>query len=281
LGHDGLMDPGSKADFDRDGYLIVPGLFSAEEIALIGEALRSDEEIERRMYGLDDGQGGMTRIALWNDVGGDTLGLVPRLERVAGTAAALLGGEVYHYHSKVTSKPPAGGGVWDWHQDYGYWYKNGCLLPDMLSVAIAVSEQTEENGGLMLLQGSQRCGRIEHLIYGNQTAADVERVDQIAARFPVARFDAVPGDALFFHANTLHSSSANLSDRPRDVLLCAFNTAENNPVIAHHHPRYQPLETAHDDELLTRGLVIAGAQRTFLDPADDKSIEGFTTDPTR
>jgi len=275
------MNVAGEADFDRDGYLIARGLFSPDEIALIGEALRTDHEIRRRMYGIDDGQGGSTEIALWNDVGDDTLGLVPRLERMAGTAASLLGGEVYHYHSKVTSKPPQGGGTWNWHQDYGYWYKNGCLRPDMLSVGIAVSEQTEANGGLMLLQGSHRCGRIEHLMYGDQTAADRERVDRIAERLPLVRFDAEPGDAVFFHSNTLHSSSANRSDGPREVLLCAFNTRANDPVIEHHHPGYRPLDIIADDELLRRGLVLAGADRTFLDPADDRSIDGFTTDQAR
>ena len=30
------------------------------------------------------------------------------------------------------------GSVWQWHQDYGYWYQNGCLWPDLLSVAVAL-----------------------------------------------------------------------------------------------------------------------------------------------
>jgi ectoine hydroxylase len=280
MSQDRLMDAGDKEAFDRDGYLIVRGLFSADEIALIGEALH-DGEIQRRMYGLDDGEGGTTEIALWNDVGDDTLGLVPRLRRMADTSAALLGGEVYHYHSKVTTKPAGGGGTWGWHQDYGYWYKNGCLLPDMLSVAVAVSEQTQENGGLQLLRGSHRCGRIEHLIYGNMTAADADRVAQIEQRFPLVRFDAAPGDALFFHSNTLHGSSPNRGDAPREVLLCAYNSAANDPVIEHHHPRYTALDLVDDAELLRRGLTVAGKDRAFLDPADDESIEGFRTARTR
>jgi len=268
-----------RARFDRDGYVIERGLFDPEEIGLIAAALRDDEEISRRRYGLDDGHGGATDIALWNDVGDDTLGLVPRLARMADTAAELLGGEVYHYHSKVTTKQPGGGGTWGWHQDYGYWYKNGCLLPDMLSVAIAVSEQTAQNGGLQVLAGSHRCGRIEHLIYGDQTAADQDRVAQLRDRFPLVRFDAEPGDAMFFHCNTLHSSDPNRSDRPREVLLCAYNTAANDPVIEHHHPRYRKLDVVDDSELAKRGLVLGKADREFLDPADDESIEGFNRRP--
>ena len=32
------------------------------------------------------------------------------------------------------------GGAWEWHQDYGYWYNNGALFPDMASCMIAVDE---------------------------------------------------------------------------------------------------------------------------------------------
>ena len=50
----------------------------------------------------------------------------------------LLGDEVYHFHHKMMLKEPRVGGAWEWHQDYGYWYKNGCLLPDMVSCLVAL-----------------------------------------------------------------------------------------------------------------------------------------------
>src|SRR5688572_5928381 len=45
------------------------------------------------------------------------------------------------------------GGAWEWHQDYGYWYGNGCLWPNMLSVIIAIDPNTRENGCFQLLKG--------------------------------------------------------------------------------------------------------------------------------
>ena len=50
----------------------------------------------------------------------------------------MLDDEVYHYHSKMIMKDPRVGGAWTWHQDYGYWYQNGVLWPDLVSVFIAV-----------------------------------------------------------------------------------------------------------------------------------------------
>lgn len=261
--------------FERDGYLIVRGLFSTPEIDLIRAALTSDDEIGARAYGLADGHGGATSIALWNNTGEDTIGLIPRLNRMAGTAATLLGDEVYHYHSKTTNKAPGGGGTWDWHQDYGYWYGNGCLRPDMLTVAIAVGRQTLENGCLRLLRGSNRCGRIDHIRYGDQQAADLERVEVLRNELETVAFEAEAGDALFFHCNTLHSSSPNVSDEAREILLCAYNTRSNDPIRTHHHPRYTPLTTMPDETLLARGLVFDTGDRQFLDPTEDVSIESF------
>lgn len=167
------------------------------------------------------------------------------------------------------SKAAGGGGTWAWHQDYGYWYKNGCLFPDMGSVAIAVSAQTAENGAQRLLRGSHRCGRLEHYIYGGQSGADITRVAELEDRLETVVFDAEPGDALFFHSNTLHSSSPNESNGTREVLLCCYNRASNDPYMPHHHPGYTPLSRVDDDALLRTGLTMSGHDREFMDPADD------------
>lgn len=66
---------------------------------------------------------------------------------------SCLGGAVTHYHSKLLLKPPRQGGVWNWHQDYGYWYKDYFLAPDMLTAYFAVDCATLENG----------CMKVSHL----------------------------------------------------------------------------------------------------------------------
>jgi hypothetical protein len=35
------------------------------------------------------------------------------------SAETLLGGDVYHYHSKMIMKDAKATGAWTWHQDYG------------------------------------------------------------------------------------------------------------------------------------------------------------------
>ena len=82
---------------------------------------------------------------------GSRSGTIPAT--TSSESSHVLGGEVYHYHSKLMLKEPFVGGAWEWHQDYGYWYQNGCLFPWMASCLIALDPATRANGCLQVLKG--------------------------------------------------------------------------------------------------------------------------------
>ena len=258
------------ARFQDDGYLLKPALFDAEEVALMRRALDCDEAIrdQRNTMATHDADGSVTTTVMWTDPGDDLFGAVARCERVVDGAERLLGGEVYHYHSKLTLKAPETGGAWNWHQDYGYWYFNGNLFPDMISVFIAIDPATQENGCLQIARGSARMGRLDHELVGNQLTADPERVAHAIERLEVVSCEMAAGDALFLHCNTLHGSSKNRSRRSRNVLLCCYNAARNDPYKDHHMPRYTPLEKLPDSAVKERGGIHAGAARRFMLPED-------------
>ncbi|MCP3915918.1 MAG: hypothetical protein GY711_10220 [bacterium] len=143
---------------------------------------------------------------------------------------------------------PKVGGAWEWHQDYGYWYGNGCLWPSTASCLIAITRQTSANGCLQVVPGSHALGRIDHVTVGvDQTGADPERVADVLARTPTVHLELEPGAGVFFHANLLHRSDRNASSEPRLSLIDCFNTKTNDSVRAQHHPSYTPLEIRPDD----------------------------------
>ena len=247
------LDAADLAAFDRGSYLIKRGLFSADEIALCNRVIETDPAIRGSRLKLADAQGGSTELALWNHSGEDVFGMIARCGRVAGGAEKLLGGEVYHYHSKLTMKRPGGSGHWEWHQDYGYWYQNGCM---------------------QLLAGSHRLGRIEHGRVAGQTGADPERVERALERLELIHCEMGPGDALFFHANTLHCSAANTSDRSRNLLICCYNKASNDPYKDHHHPHYTPLAMVPDEAVLAAGAKLTDVEgRWFLEAGKDETTD--------
>jgi ectoine hydroxylase len=264
-----------KESFEREGFVIKRSFFTSEEISAVIHAFNVDESIHRRAYGVDDGQGGATEIALWNEPGEDSFGALARSERLVRSVEKLLGGEAYHYHSKITMKRPGGGGTWVWHQDYGYWYPNGCLRPDMLTVAIPLTPNTPANGCLNVLAQSHLMGRIDHGFVGSQTGADPARVAAAEARLDRVAFEAEPGDVMFFHSNTLHTSAPNQSAVDRHLLLIAYNARSNDPYLEHHHPQYTPIDVLADSEIIARASNHDGENRVFLDPSKDRSDANF------
>jgi|SRR5271165_4982668 len=258
--------------FLRDGYVLRRGFFDAEEVGLLGQAIEQDPAIRHNVAQINDSRGATTELALWNHPGDDLFGMVARCARIVDGMELLLGGEVYHYHTKLTMKRPKVGGAWDWHQDYGYWYNNGCLFPDMASVFIAIDPSRRENGCLEVLRGSHLMGRIEHGRVGGQTGADVERVEQAMKVLEHVHCEMDPGDALFFHCNTLHSSSQNTSDRSRNVMLSCYNRVTNNPYKLHHHPQVTKLHKVGDERIKAVGLTTAGSARDFYRVADDATV---------
>ncbi|WP_282610359.1 phytanoyl-CoA dioxygenase family protein [Pelagibius sp. Alg239-R121] len=140
----------------------------------------------------------------------------------------------------------------------------------MASMMIALDPTTAENGCLKVLRGSHKLGRIDHkLLEGEQVGADLMRVEQAQNHLETKLVEMAPGDALFFHCNTLHRSDQNRSDQRRWTLLCCFNAARDDPYIAHHHPGYTKLEKVGDDAIKRAGLKFATSEdhSSFMETA--------------
>ena len=267
-----VFTPAQQSAFETDGYVIVRGLFDQEEIELIRSSIEQDPDLQKSLYNRTDSQGKATMMATWNHPGDSVYGLAARSHRVVDTMEQMLGGEVYHYHSKLTAKEPRDGGAWEWHQDYGYWYHNGCLLPQMASVMVALDKATKENGCLQVLRGSHLAGRVDHgIIPGEQVGADPKRVEEMLRTMPLEYVEMEPGDGLFFHANVMHRSDQNRSPNRRWTVLFCYNAARNNPFIEHHHPFYTPLDKVDDTAIKQAGVKFSGAgqeafMKTFSNP---------------
>jgi ectoine hydroxylase len=239
--------------FLDDGYFIADRMFDAEEIDLLGKIARADYRLEQAAVSRRDAQGGAIRLRVDNELCDDIYGAIVRCHRIVDTMEQLLDGEVYHYHHKMILKEPFIGGAWEWHQDYGYWYNNGCLYPLMASCMIAVDRATEENGCLQVLKGSHHLGRIDHGKTGDQTGADPERVAATRERLETVHCPLEPGSAIFFHCNLLHCSAQNKSPNPRWAFICCYNAARNDPYEESRHPRYTRLEKVSDEAVKEHG----------------------------
>ncbi|MVM31388.1 phytanoyl-CoA dioxygenase family protein [Spirosoma sp. HMF4905] len=263
------------AQYHRDGYLIVSKLFSSEEIDRLYQVAIDDTAISQHSYDLNDQSGKKTKLALWFTPGNDMYGLLTRSERIVQSVNKLLDSSspVCHFHSKLMQKEPLVGGAWEWHQDYGYWYKNEFLFPDqMFSVMVAITEATKENGCLQVIKGSHKMGRVEHGFAGEQVGASQRYVDLALKTMELIYVELKPGDALFFHSNLLHRSEANLSENARWSLISCYNRQDNVPYNESSTSCITPLETVPDEALLTWQVAGITDQTDFLNKENDVSL---------
>jgi phytanoyl-CoA hydroxylase len=246
------------ASYQREGYLIIPNFFNKEEVARLYSVSMEDTAISKHSIDLNDQQGKKTKLALWFTPGNDIYGLLTKSERMVNAVNKLMDGTsaVCHFHSKLMQKEPKVGGAWEWHQDYGYWYKNEFLFPDeMISVMVAITEATKENGCLQVIKGSHRMGRVEHGTVGEQTGASQRYVDLALKTMELVYVELKPGDSLFFHSNILHRSEANLSDKSRWSIISVYNRQSNVPYNEKSTSCLVPLEKVPDNSLLRSDAI--------------------------
>ena len=276
--HSPLLSKKEQEQFAADGFFIRRALFTPDEAAAMLLALEGDPLIHQHMFDRRDNSGRFTRAVQWNNPGNSTYGIAARSRRVVGVIEALLGGEIYHWQSKLTAKNASDGGAWEWHQDYGYWYHNGCLYPHMSSVMIALDPCVEANGCLQVLRGSHQMGRIDHIRdAGGQVNADPQRIAWAESRHERVLCELEPGDALFFHCNTLHSSAPNTSNQRRWALLFCYNRASNDPLLKTHNPQYNPLTQVDDLNLDKHNLRFADGSEEFQSTYVKKQIESLAS----
>jgi ectoine hydroxylase-related dioxygenase (phytanoyl-CoA dioxygenase family) len=217
--------------FYEHGYLIIEHLFDAEEMDVLLKIGRTDQAISSSSYGRRDAQGGVSKLWLSYKLEDDIYSAICSSPRIVEPLEQLLGEPVFHFHHKMMQKEPFVGGAWEWHQDYGYWYRNeGFLYPDMASCLIAVDRAVRENGCLQVIRGSHKLGRVEHGTTGDQVGADSARVEAALKRLELVYCELEPGSALFFHGNLLHASAQNKSSNPRWSLIGCYSTV-TNPVL--------------------------------------------------
>ena len=268
-----LLNPQQIAAYHRDGYIIVKNFCTQQEVDKMYSTALQDKAMENNALDLNDQTGKKTRLSLWFTPGSDVFGYLTRSEKMVDSVANLMDSDapVCHFHSKLMQKEPKVGGAWEWHQDYGYWYKNQFMFPDQLvSVMIALTAANKENGCIQVIKGSHKLGRVNHGFAGEQVGADQTMVDNALKTMDLVYVEIEPGDALFFHSNILHRSEANLSNSPRWSIISCYSAQSNLAYNETSSSWHTPIEKVPNEALLnweSSSLSAADFLKKENDPA--------------
>ena len=262
--------------FNNQGYLFFPELFTKDEISKLQNEVpsilgRSGPEIVREKH--DDKA---ARLAFGVHSYSESYSRMVSHPRMLEPVKQLLNDEVYLHQSRLNPKYGFGSGAsWDWHQDFGHWYREGCLSPDMLSIGIALTPMNQDNGSLNFIRCSHKFGRIDHVPTGHSNSADPEYVTEALKRYEVVPCILNPGDAVVFHCNLLHGSGPNLTEKHRSLIMSSYNALENNPwkpIDQGHYSR--KIEVLPDDKLIKGEWVSLMSQSTMMN-LDGAEVYGY------
>jgi phytanoyl-CoA hydroxylase len=112
-----------------------------------------------------------------------------------------------------------------WHRDIRYWSFG---REDLVSVWLALGEEVAQNGALWFVPGSHvmpfTADHFDAQKFFRQDLADNAELLRSAISPRLA-----PGDAVFFHCNTLHSAGKNMTDAVKFSLVYTYHGRSNPP----------------------------------------------------
>src|SRR6185436_17171261 len=155
------LTPEQHAQFDRDGYLFFPGLFSSAETRTLTAAV-PELYSRREAYNVREKGKDAVRTNFAAHLYSEPFARLARHPRMVDPVKQVFGEDVYLHQFKINGKQAFDGDVWQWHQDYGTWL-NDDQMPEAraMNVAIFLDEVNEFNGPLMFIPGSHKQGVLD------------------------------------------------------------------------------------------------------------------------
>jgi ectoine hydroxylase len=246
-------------DFNREGWLFLPELFSSEEVALLAREAEGIYDTTRPEVWRE--KSGAPRTAFAAHLYNEAFGLLGAHPRMIDPVEQIFGEKVYMHQYKINAKSAFTGDVWQWHQDYGTWKRDdGMPEPRAMNIAIFLDEVMPINGPLMLVPKSQHAGDLKASHDLATTSyplwtLDEETVTRLVREGGIVAPTGKGGGMLMFHGNLVHGSSGNITPYPRKIVYLTLNAVSNyirNPTRPEYiaHRDFRPIQTVEDDALL-------------------------------
>jgi ectoine hydroxylase-related dioxygenase (phytanoyl-CoA dioxygenase family) len=228
--------------YQRQGYLIVRHMFSAEEVAALRKTFDDLAAAGKAIPGLWEPQTDPAKLAQ------DPLARYPRVmhphrfdalslrvlldRRMYAVLRAILGEEPIAAQSMFYYKPPGARGQ-ALHQDNFYLeVKPGSCIAAWL----AIDPSRPENGGLSICPGTHQMEVVcperadEHASFTTELVKPPPGCTVIPATLE-------PGDCLFFHGSVIHGSQPNRTrDLWRRSFICHYMPKSARQIARHYFP---------------------------------------------
>lgn len=238
------------AFFKEHGYLHVPGVFSAEETAVLREDLDwmirvwanvgvgwtgpwrrqimdVETEAKSKLIAMHDlhfyAESWMRAITKPSIAEAMSLLLAGEEERRAGGAPVEL------HHSTMHVKPCETGHPFPMHQDHAFYEHTDDRFIDAL---VHLDDTSHANGEIRFIDGSHKLGYLEHITRftndeGNEVGCTPHLDQNVYRLADTVAVPACAGDLVLFNINTIHGSHINTTDRLRRLVRVGYRHPDN------------------------------------------------------
>ncbi|MFE6198405.1 ectoine hydroxylase [Streptomyces sp. NPDC057838] len=241
----GPIVPADLLSFERDGFLAIDELITDDEVAVYRDELNrlvNDPDIRADERSIVEPKSKEIRSVFEVHKISEVFARLVSDERVVGRARQILGSDVYVHQSRINVKPGFGASGFYWHSDFETWHaEDGLPRMRTVSVSIALTENYDTNGGLMIMPGSHKtflgcAGETPKDNYKKSlqmqdagTPSD-EALTRFATEHGIKLFTGKAGSATWFDCNCMHGSGDNITPFPRSNVFIVFNSVENTAV---------------------------------------------------
>ncbi|MBT3271337.1 phytanoyl-CoA dioxygenase family protein [Candidatus Poribacteria bacterium] len=229
-----------KAFFEDQGYLILEGLFTPDEMLECQEEVKRLHDVAATLKEANNPDGGHFQVEPYagDESQADGRLVLRKIEntrrfsdvflrlaqhpRLVEAVQNLIGPDLLLFRSTLMLKPAFHGSQHALHQDSAYWPMDP---PTLVTVSIALNDSTSENGCIRVIPkshewGLQEWGRITR--GDDEAATDRQDIDESQA----VEAALTAGSAVCFHSLCVHGSGPNKSPKPRNTALYAYFSPE-------------------------------------------------------
>lgn len=244
------LDDQQLADLDRDGFVVLPSLFSAIEIDLLSARLPR-LLAEKHDANIIEKESGQVRTAMGLHLRDKLFSRLVRHPRLINMARQIRPGPLYVQQAKVNVKAAFSGEIWQWHYDFAtHHHDDGVPQPLAVNVHVFLNDVTAHNGPLYFIPGSHKYGAHDAHHDVASTSYPLWVVDEDVVRNMILKAQAIDpargivhaigpkGTALIFVDTLVHGSPNNMSPWDRAIFSLILNPTAN-ALSKHARPDYK------------------------------------------
>ena len=207
--------------YNRDGFLIVPDVWTCEECDLINQHIDDiianeqgtrDRDILDRSWIMSLG----LKSTLTEQLASD--------DRFLSLVENLVHPGIAIYSAKLVPKAPHNDAICHWHQDDSYYRENSASNVRM-SVWLALHDSDKSNGAVHFVPGSHKWGQQNVLDEPNgHCRISIQNPDPAKIKSAICP-NIKKGSVVLFHSLTWHYSGPNTTDRARRSFIVSYQDA--------------------------------------------------------